>query len=204
MVKEKLKKIFSCIHHLAIHPSLEWESILSIKHPINWHIKFFVLPIMLLITLTNFLGYLILAITVKNFSISYAIVKTIAVVFESFFPFYIGSLIIEPIAKKLKLDIELDSLQLLLIYSSSVFWAAKILAGVLANYPTLSAFIIFLGIYGVYIFMVGAEKMKVGNSLIITKFTAISTGIYILIYEIIRWSFSFPLRALHYAYIFQQ
>ncbi|MGC8803518.1 MAG: hypothetical protein ACP5PS_07080, partial [Bacteroidales bacterium] len=144
---------------MILSPSSAWDEILSTPNQSpGWHLKHFVAPAVALVIATHVLGYLVLAITVGNYSIPYVLIKVLAIFFDTFFTFYITVLIVTEWTKKLGWPVSYDQLIVLNSYSLSAFWLGKILSGLLANYPTLGSFFVFLGITGIYPFILGAER----------------------------------------------
>jgi len=193
------------IRQMVLSPATAWEDILSKPyHSSGWHLKHFVLPVVSLIIATHLLGYLVLAITVGNYSIAYVVVKTIATFFDTFFTFYITVLIMTEWTRKLNWQVDHDHLLLLNSYSLSAFWLGKMLAGLLANYPTLGSFIVFLGITGIYPFILGAERINLVAPHRLNRIIVMNTSVFVLLYLLIRWAFNFPLKTLYYLHIFNQ
>jgi hypothetical protein len=184
---------------IIVSPAQEWDAIL-LKNPQNrgWHMRHFVLPLIVLILLSNFVGYLFLALTIKKYSITYVTAKTLLTFFDSFFTFYAGTFIINKIIKRLQIQVNYSQIFILLSYSLSIFWLGKIIAGLLANYPTLGSFFVFLGISGIYPFIVGAEKMKITETKTVNKLVFTSFSVIILLYILIRWISGLLLQYIHY------
>ncbi|MCX7985495.1 MAG: hypothetical protein N2662_00960 [Bacteroidales bacterium] len=197
VVRQMLKMILS--------PVLGWDDILSQpSRTIGWHLKHFVFPVVGLVIASHLVGYMVLAITVGNYSIAYVLVKVVASFFDSFFTFYISTLLVYEWTKKLNWSVSYDQLFILNCYSLSAFWTGKILAGLLANYPTLGSFFVFLGISGIYPFILGAERTRLIEPARLTKLIAMNASVVILIYLIIQWVFDFPLKSLYYLHVFNR
>lgn len=190
-------KIYKKIRLVNLQPTIGWDNILLEPASTGWHLKHFVFPIMIAISIATFLGYLLFALNLHHFSFLYSVIKTLAVFCESFFTFYISTLIIYELALKLKIIATYDSLFRLLCYSFSLFWVASFFAGILANYPTLGSFLRFLGLFGIFTFSVGTDKLKIVENQNKQRFLIVSILIIILIYLIIGWSFDFVLRSIH-------
>lgn len=190
---------------MILSPSSVWEEIFSTPtQSTGWHLKHFVVPVVILIVAAHLLGYLVLAITVGNYSVSYALVKVLATFFDTFFTFYITVLIMTVWTKKLGWSVSYDQLFVLNSYSLSAFWLGKILSGLLVNYPTLGSFFVFLGITGIYPYILGAERIQLLESRRLNRLIAMNVGTFVLLYLLIRWVFDFPLKTLYYIHIFNQ
>jgi hypothetical protein len=193
------------IRKMILTPVTAWEELLADPpHSSGWHLKHFILPAVVLIIAAHLLGYLVLAITVGNYSVAYVAVKAIATFFDTFFTFYITVLIVTEWTRKLNWPIDYQHIFLLNSYSLSAFWVGKMLSGLLANYPTLGSFFVFLGITGIYPFIVGAEKLNLAEPRRLNRIIAMNTGVFVLLYLFIRWVFNFPLRTLYYLHTFNQ
>ncbi|HOK52055.1 MAG: hypothetical protein WHT29_10955 [Bacteroidales bacterium] len=190
---------------MILSPVTGWDDVLT--SPIQstgWHMKHFVLPVVLLILVAHLVGYLILAITIGNYSIPYVLVKTLATFFDTFFTFFVTIIIVTEWTRRLGWSISYDRLFLVNSYSLSAFWLGKMLAGLLANYPTLGSFFVFLGVTGIYPFILGAERLNLVESHRMNKLLAMNIGVFVLLYLLIRWVFDFPLKMLYYLHTFNQ
>jgi hypothetical protein len=74
----------------------------------------------------------------------------------------------------------------------------------MANYPTLGSFLKFLGLYGIYPFLIGSEKMEIGDKKMRNKLLLLSLITVLITYLLISWSFGFALRSIHFAFLFNQ
>jgi len=204
MNKERIKHIFIQIKNIIIAPSKEWGLLISSdKFNANHCIKDLVFPLWLLAIIVNLIGYLFYSLIVRSFSVIYALLKTFETGLICIIPFVITLILINKIKKKIKINISLSALFCLLAYSSSLFWSANIIIGFFPGYPTLDSFIVFLSTYGVYIFYIGASKIKVGEPINIVFLTILVFFLYILFYSITKWSISYPLKVYYYYQFFK-
>jgi hypothetical protein len=203
-VIQKYNHIFERIKRINLHPNAEWDHILAEPESTGRYLKQLVFPAIFGVTVITWLGYFFLAITVGNFSIWYSFLKAISVFCELFFSFYVSSLLVFEICPRLKINITYEQLFRLFSYSLTGFWIGSAVAGILANYPTLGKFIKFLGIYGIYVFIIGSEKMQIGNRQLRNRLLWVSLAAVIITYLLINWSFGFALQSMHYAFIFNQ
>lgn len=185
--------------YVITHPIKAWEVIKDEPDAPVWYFKNLILPVIVAITLVTFGGYLLFALTIQDYSILYAFVKTLAVCCESFFTFYISFILIKELREKLKVDIGSKDLFKIMVYAFTPFWIAVFFSGLLANYATLSSFLRFLGLYGVILFLSALDQWQLVAPNRRTLFAFVSAAIAIIIYQLISWSFSFALKAIQYS-----
>jgi hypothetical protein len=198
-MKQKFKLIRNRIQQINLHPQLEWDVINKEPDNVAWHLKQYVFPITLSIAAVTFISYLLFAYNIYNYSFSYVCIKALASFCESFFTFYVSSLIVNEICVKLDVGANYEKLFKLMAYSFTAFWTFSFLAGALSNYKTLGSFLKFMGILGVYPFFIGSDKLLKIKPESKQKFIAITLAIVIIVFILINWSFGFALRAAHFA-----
>jgi hypothetical protein len=193
-MKQKYKWIYERVKKIITHPAEEWEVVKSEPMHAGWHFHNFVYPFLLAIFITTFIGTFFAIY--HDFSFLYIIVKSFSIVLNCFFTLYVSTKLIEAIAIKINVNISIELLYKSLLYSMSAWWTFCMAAGILENYATLSSFLLFLGIIGIYPFWVAcgvvlniAEKDK-------PKFVAISFLVILIVTKLISWSFGFILQSL--------
>ncbi len=198
MLKKLFKQIRSRIYNINSNPYSEWEAINVEPNEVSWHLKNFIFPLTITISIATFLGYL-LALNIYNYSIIYVAIKSLSAFCETFFTLWVSALIIKELAIKIKIEVQFSKLFKLLTYSFSAFFTAYIIAGILANYKTLGSFLIFLGIFGIFPFWIGCDLVLNISSIQRNRLLLVSLAVILIIYFLISWSFGFALRTAHIA-----
>jgi hypothetical protein len=201
-----MKKLFINIlkrtREINFRPASEWQAIKDTPVSAKWHMKNYIIPITLVISIVTFLGY--------YFELNYleipklhilliAFIKTLSALCKAFFTFYLTFQIVQELSPKFEINNKNENLFKLLTYSFSAFWTMLFLAGILANYKSLGSFFIFMGLYGIFPFWVGSDILLELPPDKKNKLLAVSLVIAILVYLLIDWSFGFALRAAHLA-----
>lgn len=197
-MKTLIKKIWNRIYQVNINPYSEWKVIKEEPASISWHLKKIVVPIILVIVIVNFLGYLLLS-DIYNYSLLYVSVKTLSAFCESFFTFHISYLIVRELNQKFTFFSNPEKLYKLYTYSFSAFWIALLLNGLFANYKTLGNFLIFLALYGIYPLWVGAGILQNIPSKLKSRLLLFTITFAITTYLLIDWSFGFALRIIYFS-----
>ena len=193
-MKQKYKWLYERVKNINMHPAEEWEVIKSEPLHAGWHFHNFVFPFLLAIFITTFVGTFFAIY--HDFSLLYIIVKSFSIVFNCFLTLYVSTKLIEAISIKIHINVSIGLLYKAILYSMSAWWAFCTAAGILENYATLSSFLLFMGIIGIYPFWLAcstllniAEKDK-------PKFVAISFLVILIVTKLISWSFGFILQSL--------
>ena len=198
-MKQKFFVIKNRIQQINLHPQIEWDVINSEPDNTAWHLKQYVFPITLSIAVVTFVSYLLFAYNIYNYSFSYVCIKALASFCESFFTLYVSSLIVNELCVKIGVETNYNKLFKLMAYSFTAFWAFSFVAGAMSNYQTLSSFLKFMGIVGVYPFFIGSDKLMNIPAQNKMKFVSITLLVVLIVYVLINWSFGFALRAAHIA-----
>jgi hypothetical protein len=198
-MKQKFYRIKNRIQQVNFNPQLEWNVINNEPNNTAWHLKQYVFPITLSITIATFVSYLLFAYNIYNYSFSYVCLKALASFCESFFSLYVSSLIVNELCVKIGVETNYEKLFKLMTYSFTAFWTFSFIAGILANYKTLGSFLKFMGIIGVYPFFIGSGKLMHVPENNKIKFVSVTLAIVLIVYLLINWSFGFALRAAHIA-----
>lgn len=201
---QKYKQLWEKTKKIIFNPDEGWADIFAEPQEMRWHMQNYVLPAMGVLAIAILAGYTFCAITIGNYSFIYCLFKAIEVVVASFFSLYVSSLLVYEISIRKIAQIDYDKLFILMLYSLAFFWVATAIAGILANYPTLGSFFMFLGIYGMYPFYRGAKMAAIADPLTIMKIMLLAFACIVITYLAIHWSFSFILKPLHYSHALQQ
>jgi hypothetical protein len=177
-----------------MHPTTEWEIIKSEPNHAGWHFHHTVYPFLLAIFISTFIGTFFAIY--HDFSFLYIIIKSISIVANCFFTLYVSTKLIEAIAPKLNINVSLELLYKTILYSLSAWWTFCLAAGILENYATLSSFLLFMGIIGIYPFWLGCSSILNIKENDKPKFVAVSFLVILIVSKLIAWSFGFILQSL--------
>jgi hypothetical protein len=198
MNKNKVKKILRRIIQVNLNPNSEWKTIKTESCSSSYLIKSFIFPSTTIVALITFLGYF-LASGIYNYSVYYAIIKSLSVFCLTFFTPIVASLIINEIISKLGFKPASNKTLILITYSLTALWFGILLSGIIANYKQLASFVKFLGLFGILPLWYGCD-LFIGIPVVLkNKFVLISIGVTIVVMLLIDWSFGPALRAAHFA-----
>ena len=140
--------IIKRIKNILITPNTEWLVIKNEEGTEGHLIKNFALPLILIMTVASLLG----TILFTKFGIIYAFLSSLFTFLSSLLGMYISAIIINELGPSFNIEKNRASAFKLVIYSSTAFWVASAVAGLL---PPLS-FLAILGLYGIYLFWIGS------------------------------------------------
>jgi hypothetical protein len=198
MNKNKIKKILRRIIQVNLNPVSEWKTIKEESCSSAYLVKSFVFPSTIFIAFITFLGYF-LASGIYNYSVFYAIIKTLSVFCLTFFTPIVATLIINEIITKLGFKPGTNKLLSLITYSLTALWIGILISGIIANYKMLASFVKYIGLFGIIPFWYGCDLFIEVPVVLKNKFVLISLGVTIVVLLLIDWSFGPALRAAHFA-----
>jgi hypothetical protein len=198
MNKNKIKKILRRIIQINLNPNSEWKTIKTESCSSAYLIKSFIFPFTIIIALITFLGYL-LASGFYNYSVYYAIIKSLSVFCLTFFTPIVASMIINEIISKLGFKPGANKVFTLITYSLTAFWIGVLISGMITNYRQLASFVKFVGLLGILPLWYGCDLFIGIPGILKNKFVLISIGVTIVVLLLINWSFGPALRAAHLA-----
>jgi hypothetical protein len=165
------------IKNIILNPAKAWDTIYSENKPDKLLRNSYFFPLLILVSISAFIGSLLFA----NAELSpvYSVFAGIKCFIVFYFTTYITTLILGEITFPLDLGRDFSVSLKLIVYSLTPFLICQIFSGLFESL----LFIDIFGLYGLYIFWTGAEKMLAPPSykklpmLIATTITLV--GIYI-------------------------
>jgi hypothetical protein len=147
------KFFFSGIKNIILNPAKVWETTDSKNIPVKLLRGSFLFPLIIIVSVSAFLGSLIF--TNPELSIAYSILVAIKCFVLLLFTAYTTTWLLGEITYPLDLGKKFGISFSLVVYSISPFLLCQLLSRLLESL----VFINVLGLYGLYIFWTGAEKL---------------------------------------------
>lgn len=138
---------------IIFRPAKAWDEISAGDEPVKVTRNYFVLPFAILAAIAAFLGSLLFTDT--QLSVNYSVLVGIKYFLLPFAAVYGSAVIIKEITYPLDLGRSFKTAFRLVSYSMIPFFFCLILSSLLESL----IFVDILGLYGLYIFWVGAERM---------------------------------------------
>ena len=204
-MKEKFSSLKKRFLQINISPQTEWDAVKSEPDSIAWHLKKTLIPVSFAIAITMFAGYII-ALRIYNYSFAYVVIKSLDALCEALFTPYVSFLILYEIFNRMGISISRTQFFKLIIYSLTIFWLALLsegilvnLAGAYSNSEKICNFLKLLGLYGIFPFWIGMDKLlnipaEKKNLMVI-----ITILVCFIVNVLIQWSFGFALVSAKYA-----
>jgi hypothetical protein len=144
---------FRNIKNVLANPAIVWETVDSKNIPVKLLRSSFLFPLIIIVSISAFFGSLIF--TNPELSIAYSILTGIKCFVVLLFTVYIATYILGEITYPLDLGKHFSVSFSLVVYSISPFIFCQIISRLLESL----LFINILGLYGLYIFWIGAKKL---------------------------------------------
>ena len=204
-MNEKFSRLKTRFLQINLNPQTEWNSVNSEPDSISWHLKKTVIPVSLAITFTMFAGYII-ALRIYNYSFAYVLFKSLDAFCEAIFTPYVSFLILHEIFSRMGISLSRTQFFKVIIYSLTIFWLALLSEGILVNLvgaysnsEKICNFLKLLGLYGIFPFWIGMDKLlniPVERKNIMVLITVV---VCFIVNVLIQWSFGFALVSAKYA-----
>ncbi len=145
--------LYHRIRYIILNPSKAWEFIHKENRPVKDVRNSFLLPVILLITICAFLGSLIFI----NSTLSpvYSLLIALKVLLLNLIVVYLSAIILSEITKALDLGKNFLTSYKLIVYSLTPYLICQMVSQLFDSL----IFINILSIYGLYIFLSGADRM---------------------------------------------
>ena len=184
-----IKYLIGILKQLIVQPTVFWEDQKDVSYNKALIFNKFAYKLIVLAALSAFIGNL-LAISTTEYSFLYIIVLVLALLFTLIICLFANILLIKELVIKYNGDSNIDNIRRVVVYSMSVYWAALIVGGFLANHGPMRNFIEFLGLYGAYVYFRGIFLLNIKKDDRIV-FTFLSLVIVVLVYLFTYWAVGF-------------
>lgn len=193
----KILETYNLIRLLIINPSEFWKgsfTSINAKYPLY---KGFVMILFLAVVVSNLLGET-LAMLSNSQSFILILTKVSILYLSLHLSLFISLIAVKEIFTGIYKNQSSKEISYLIVYSISIYWVSLIITGILSNYGTLSNFIEFLSLYGVYVFYVGSKQLINSSRKKILAFTIISTISVVFVHWLVYWSTGFIVEIVKY------
>lgn len=145
--------LYHRIKYIITDPDRAWDLIYSENRPLKCVRNSILLPLILLVSVSAFLGsYLFIH---PGFAILYSVLAAIRYFILFGIVIYVSGFVLNILAGKLKIDNDFTSAYKIILYSSAPFILCQIICRLFESL----IFINILALYGTYIFWTGSGKM---------------------------------------------
>jgi len=171
------KFFFNGIKNIVFRPAKFWETVVS-EHPSTALVRNgFFIPLVLLVSLSAFFGSLLFANA--ELSTSYSVLFSIKCLIVIFITVYSTSYLLGEVTYPLDLGRDFNISFSLVVFSATPFLICQILSRMFESL----LFVNIIGLYGLHVFWIGAEKIlnppQYKKMPLIIAVTIIFAGIYI-------------------------
>jgi hypothetical protein len=147
------KFLYYRIRYIILNPAKAWNYIYDEKRPLKDPRNSLLFPLVILITISAFLGSIIF--TNATLSPVYSVFVALKYLLLNLFVVYASAVVFSEITKALDLGKDFTVSFKMIVYSLVPFFICQIISHLFESL----IFVDVLAIYGLYIFWIGAEKM---------------------------------------------
>jgi hypothetical protein len=147
------KFLYHRIKYIILNPAKAWNYIFEENRPLKDPRNSFLFPLVILITLSAFLGSIIF--TNATLSPVYSVFIALKYLILNLFVVYASAVVFSEITKALDLGKDFTVSFKMMVYSLAPFFICQIVSNLFESL----IFVDILALYGLYIFWVGAVKM---------------------------------------------
>jgi len=163
---------------ILVNPSMAWQKLKDDSIDTSKAFKNYILPLILLIIISNFLSAYLF-----DLSFIYAVISTIIFLIALFLSIRVSIILLTRMIKNLNITITQSEVSKIIFFSLTPFLLALIF--VVFN-PSLS-FILIFGLYSIYIFYIGVPVIIDNSEDNRITFTIAATVIFIVVFFSTKW-----------------